>query len=351
MRFSIERATLLHVLTGVAKVVEARNTIPILSNVVLTVDNGQLHVRATDLDIEISSSVPLLDAQDGAVTVAAKLLTDIVKKSGTEVTIEAKEDTLTVKSGRSSFKLPTLPVDDYPTLQAGEFGHEFDVDLFTVIAPVAFAMSSEQTRYYLCGVYLHVVDGQLVVVATDGHRLARQEGKAAPDFEGIILPSKLVGMLPKGAVKFAVSANKVRITTPDMVIISKLVDGTYPAYERVIPRNNDKMMSVNRDALLQAAERVSVVSKERGRAIKFSAASDALTLDTRYEQTVATDSVEVGYSAEPIEIGFNGSYLADGLRSFEPGQVDVALLDSGSPALITGGNEGLSVVLMPMRVS
>lgn len=264
MRFSIERATLLHVLTGVAKVVEARNTIPILSNVVLTIKEGQLHIRATDLDIEVSASVPLLDAQEGALTVAAKLLTDIVKKSGTEVTLEAKDGTLTVKSGRSNFKLPTLPVEDFPTLQTGTFDTEFDVDLSAIVSPVAFALSNEETRYYLCGVYLHNVDGQLVAVATDGHRLARQEGKTAPEFEGIILPSKLVGMLPKGTVKFAVSANKVRITTPGMVIISKLIDGTFPQYERVIPRNNDKMMSVNRDALLQAAERVSVVSDGKG---------------------------------------------------------------------------------------
>jgi len=349
MRFSIERATLLHVLTGAAKVVEARNTIPILSNVVLSVNEGQLHVRATDLDIEVSASVPLLDAQDGAVTVGAKLLTDIVKKSGTELTLEAKDGGLTVKSGRSNFKLPTLPVDDYPTLQAGTFDTEFDVDLSAITSPVAFAISSEETRYYLCGVYLHVVDGQLVAVATDGHRLARQEGKAAPEFEGVILPFKLVGMLPKGTVKFAVSANKVRITTPDMVITSKLIDGAFPQYERVIPRNNDKHMSVNRDVLLQAAERVSVVSDGKGRAIKLNAASDALSLDVRNDKAIAADSIEVSYSAEPIEIGFNGAYLADGLRAFEPGQVNVALLDSGSPALLTGANQGLSVVLMPMR--
>lgn len=350
MRISIERATLLHALTAVAKVVEARNTIPILNNVVLSADKGQLSLTATDLDIEVTANIPLLDSQDGALTVGAKLLTSIVNKSGTQLTLEAADGELQVKSGRSSFKMPTLPVSDFPTFNTGIFDQEFDVDLSAVVAPVAFAISSEEVRYYLNGVYLHNVDGELVAVATDGHRLARQVGKAAPDFAGIIMPAKLVGMLPKGTVKFAVSANKVRITTPNMVITSKLIDGTFPQYERVIPKNNDKLMTVDRDALLQAVERVSVVADGKGRAIKLNAASDALTLDVRNENAVAGDSVEVGYSSEPIEIGLNGSYLKDCLRSFNAGQVDVAFADAGSPALLTGSNDGLRVVCMPMRV-
>lgn len=351
MRISIERTTLLHALTGVAKVVSPRNTIPILSNISLVVEDGQLRLTATDLDIEITSSLPLLDCQPGAVTVNAKLLTDIVKRAGTTLTLEATEGQLLIKSGRSRFTLQTLPVEDYPTLATGDFATSFDVDLSAVIAPVAFAMSSEETRYYLCGVYLHNVGGQLVAVATDGHRLARQIGGDAPEFEGIILPAKLVNLLPKGAVQFAVSGSKVRITTPDLIITSKLIDGSFPDYERVIPRNNDKFMQVDRDALLQAAERVSVVAGERGRAVKLSAASDTLSLDVRSaEGATATDNIEVTYSAEPIEIGFNGSYISDVMRALDAGQVTVALLDSGSPSLLTGSNEGLTVVLMPMRV-
>lgn len=351
MRISIERATLLHALTGVAKVVSPRNTNPILSNISLVVENGQLRLTATDLDIEITSSLPLLDAQDGALTVNAKLLTDIVKRAGTTLTLEATDGQLRVKSGRSRFTLQTLPIEDYPSLAASTFDTEFDFDLSSVIAPVAFAMSSEETRYYLCGVYLHNVDGKLIAVATNGHRLARQIGDEAPEFEGIILPAKLVNLLPKGTVRFSVSSSQVRISTPDMVITSRLIDGTYPPYERVIPQNNDKFMQVDRDTLLQAAERVAVIAGERGRAIKLMAASDALSLDVHNpEGATATDSIEVVYGAEPIQIGFNGSYISDVMRAFDAGQVTVALLDSGSPALLTGSNEGLTIVLMPMRV-
>lgn len=349
MRFSIERNALLHVLTSVTKVVESRNTMPILGNVALIIDQGQLTVRGTDLDIEVTASLPLMDAEDGAITVPAKLLTDIVKKAGTELSLATEPNKLTIKSGRSRFSLPTLPVDDLPTLAAGAFDAEFDVDLSAIVSPVAFAMSTEETRYYLKGVHLHTIEGQLVAVATDGHRLARQNGQEAPAFEGIILPAKLVNLLPKGTVKFAVSNTKVRITTDDATITSKLIDGTFPDYRRVIPSNNDNRLKVKRDDLLQAAERVAVVADNRRRAVKLSITADAVALELRYESNVADDSIVASYDGEPMSIGFNGQYLGDAMRAFDGGEVVIALADSGSPAVVTGSNEGLLVVLMPMR--
>lgn len=352
MRVSISKADLTHLLGAVTKVVEHRNTIPILSNVVLAVADGRLTAKATDLDIEAQASIAVLDATDGTTTVEAKLLADIAKRAAGDITMEIDGDTLLVKSGRSRFKLQTLPVEDYPTLDAGKFDVEFDIDIASLVEPVKFAISNEETRYYLNGVYLHVVDGALTAVATDGHRLARNTIVApVAGWDGVILPRKLVSMMPSGVVKLALSQHKVRITTADAVLTSKLIDGTFPDYQRVIPTGNDKKMVVCRDALLAATERVSVITSERGRTVKLSVGNGTLGLaSSNADAGSGEDEVPNQYDAEPLEIGFNAQYLAEALRTLPSGDVTFAFNDPGSPTLITGKDEGVTLVLMPMRI-
>lgn len=353
MRVSIDRATLAHALSAVTKVIESRTTVPILSNVLLSVADGRLTVRGTDLDIEISTSVPVLDATDGTTTVDAKLLADIAKKAAGDIVLEQDGDVLVVKSGRSRFRLQTLPAEDYPSLASGTFDTEFDVDLAALVAPVGFAISTEETRYYLNGVFLHTVRGKLAAVATDGHRLARHYGDEHDHFDGVILPRKLVGILPNGTVHISLSTTKVRITTADSVITSKLIDGTFPDYQRVIPTGNDKIVTVDKAALQKAVDRVSVVSSERGRAVKLEIAPGSINLSVSSPDSgSAVEEIEADYSGEPVEIGFNARYLSEMLANFGGEKVRIALADSGSPTLISAvGDDALLSVLMPMRVS
>ncbi|GHC61375.1 DNA polymerase III subunit beta [Limoniibacter endophyticus] len=353
MRVSIAKADLARVLGAVTKVVESRSKIPILSNVLLSVDKGRLTVTGNDLDIEASASIAVLDAVDGELTVSAKMLNDIVKKAGSgDVSLEQKDATLIVKSGRSRFQLPILPASDFPSFPQSDFSVDFDIDLAALVAPVAFAISTEETRFYLNGVFLHVIEGKLTVVATDGHRLARNMGPDAGEFTGVILPRKLVSILPKGSVRVSLSQTKIRIVSDDVTLVSKLIDGTFPDYQRVIPRNNDKAVSCDRDELMAAADRVSTISSERGRAVKLSIASGQITLTVNNpEAGSATDDVEAEYSGEPMEVGFNAQYVRDILGVLPAGQVTMNLADSGAPALVRGGIDGLTLVIMPMRVS
>lgn len=353
MKLTIQRADLARVITNVGRVVEARNTIPILSNVLLDAKNDTLTVSGTDLDILATASAPAKIAKPGSLTVSAKLLGDIVKKAGAdEISIEKKGDSLIVTSGRSKFTLPTLPASDFPDLAgSGEFETEFNIDLAAFFAPTTFAISTEETRYYLNGVFLKGEGGKLTAVATDGHRLARHVIEATEAFAGVIVPRKTVGLLPKGSVAVAVSEAKIRITSGDFVMTSKLIDGTFPDYERVIPKNNDKIVSVDREAFSKAADRVATVSSERGRAVKLSIAPGAVGFTVSNSDAAATDEIEADYSAEPINIGFNAAYLRDMFGVLPSGKVTIALADSGSPALFTSpAFEGLTLVGMPMRV-
>lgn len=350
MRVSISKSDLTHLLGAVTKVVEHRNTIPILSNVVLAVADGKFTAKATDLDIEAQASIAALDAQDGSTTVEAKLLADIAKRAAGDITLELQDGTLVVRSGRSRFKLQTLPIADYPTLDAGKFDVEFDIDIASLVEPVQFAISNEATRYYLNGVYLHVVDGALTAVATDGHRLARNVGEPAAHFEGVILPRKLVSMLPRGTVKLALSQNKVRVTTADAVLTSKLIDGTFPDYPRVIPRDNGNLVTFDKDDMLAAVDRAAVVFSEKGRAIKFEVGAEGIELYAHGDGE-AQDSVAASLDGEPVTIGFNGQYVRDMLGALPAGAVTMALGDAGSPAVVTAEKAPeWTGVLMPVRV-
>lgn len=350
MRISIDRADLAHALAAVTKTIEARNTAPILSNVLLEIAGDKLTITGTDLDIVASATIPApFDSIEGAVTVPASMLDSIVKKASGNITLEATDNNVTVKSGRSRFNLQSLPAEDFPTFGDATYDLTIETDLAALLAPVAFAISKEETRFYLNGAYLHAPHGRLVAVATDGHRLAHHKGDNCEEFAGIILPRKLVSLVPRGVVKLEISTAKVRITAGETVLVSKLIDATYPEYQRVIPANNTHKMTIDRDALLKAVERVSVVSGERGRAVRFTLSDGALGLDMTSEGNAATEELPVENDTE-LTIGFNGQYVGDVLRNVDAGPVVFMLGDSGSPALVSGANDNWKAVLMPMRV-
>ncbi len=350
MQLTVNKTTLANAIAAVGKVIENRNTIPVLSNVLLSADKGRLHLTATDLDIVAKTDVEADITAEGALCVEAKLLGDIARKASGDVMLATEGDTLTVKSGRSRFKLAVLPADDFPQFPAATFEAEFETDLAALYSAVSFAISSEEVRYFLNGIFTHVVDGRLCAVATDGHRLARNYGIDVVEFAGVIVPRKVVSVMPKGNVKVSVSPSRIRIVAPDMEITSKVIDGTFPDYPRVIPASNDIVAIVGRDEILSAAARVVTISSERGRSVKLSFAPGMLALSARSEANEATDEVAADFTQAPFETGVNSQYLHDMLGVMPAGNVIFKMADGGSPILVRGENDSWDGVLMPMRV-
>ena len=372
MRVTVERAALLKLLGHVHRVVERRNTIPILSNVLLRAEEGGLRLKATDLDIEVTETIPADVAQPGSTTVPAHVIYDIVRKlpDGAQVSLEMAGESgqMQIRSGRSRFMLQALPESDFPDLAAGDLPHRFTLpaaDLKRLIDKTQFAISTEETRYYLNGIYFHTLEsgGQAVLraVATDGHRLARVElgaPRGAEGMPGVIVPRKAVAEIQKlvedgdETVQVELSAAKVRLTFAGVVLTSKLIDGTFPDYQRVIPAGNDKLLTVEREDFAKAVDRVSTISSERGRAVKLALADGRLTLSVNNPDSgSATEEIEVDYDAGPIDIGFNARYLLDITGQLDGDTALFKLADPGSPTLIQD-REGAAAlyVLMPMRV-
>lgn len=372
MKATLERTDLLKSLTHVHRVVERRNTIPILSNVLLRAEGGALQLKATDLDLEVVETVPAMVEMSGATTVPAHMIYDIVRKlpDGSQVVLETTSDnaTLEIRAGRSRFSLQMLPETDFPDLTAGEFTHGFSLtaaEFRKLIDTTQFAISTEETRYYLNGIYMHSVDGpkgqRFRAVATDGHRLAQAEVPApngSMGMPGVIVPRKTVGEIqklletPDANVQIELSETKIRITTGAVVLTSKLIDGTFPDYGRVIPQGNDKEMRVDRDEFKEAVDRVSTISSERGRAVKLALSEGRMILTVNNPDSgSATEELAVEYDAAPLEIGFNSRYLLDIANQLTSDTALFRLADSGSPTLIQDSTvDDCLFVLMPMRV-
>jgi DNA polymerase-3 subunit beta len=371
MKLTIERSALLRALNHVQSVVERRNTIPILSNVLIRAEQGALRLSTTDMDLEIDEAAAASVQTPGATTVPAHTLHDIVRKlpDGAEVEL-AMDDAgtaITVKAGRSNFRLSCLPVSDFPEISGGELPNGFMIqagDLRALIDRTRFAMSTEETRYYLNGIYLHAGENNgnqvLRAVATDGHRLARFEmplPEGAENMPGVIIPRKAVGELRKliddaaDTIQISLSESKIRFTFDHIVLTTKLIDGTFPDYERVIPKGNDKVVQVDPKQFSGAIDRVSTISETKSRAVKIGLQDNRMTLSANSpEAGSASEDLEVNADIEAMEIGFNAKYLLDITNQIE-GEACLTLADSASPTIIEDPEDTSALyVLMPLRV-
>ena len=372
MRLVIDRSELLRALGHVTSVVERRTTIPILSNVLLRASGGDVQLKATDLEREVVETAPAQVVTPGAITMPAHMLHDIVRKlpdgSQVEVARDAERERLTITAGHSRFAVQTIAADDFPDLAGGDLGHGFELpasDLKDLIEKTRFAISSEETRYYLNGIYLHTAQSNgatvLRAVATDGHRLARVDLECPPGADGmpgVIVPRKTVHEIHRliedssAPVTVKVSPAKIRFELGPIVLTSKLIDGSFPDYQRVIPQGNDKSMRVSNAQFMAAVDRVSTIASERGKAVKLQIARDKLILSvTNPDGGSATEELPIEYSANNLEIGFNARYLLDIGGQLESDTLQFMLNDSGSPTMVRdGGDDRALYVLMPMRV-
>lgn len=371
MKANIEKSALLRAMNHANSVVERRNTIPILANVLIEAQDAKVSFRATDLDIELTDRVDAVVETAGSTTVSAQILHEIVRKlpDGAMVSLGADpiSGRLEVSAGRSKFSLATLPREDFPMMATAEYDCNFALeakDLRRLIDKSKFAMSNEETRYYLNGVYMHIAErdgkSQLRAVATDGHRLARIDmdcPEEAQGMAGVIIPRKTVGELRKlletdQKIAVSISETKLRFATPDVVLTSKVIDGTFPDYTRVVPLSNNRKLEVDAKELSVAVDRVATVSSERSRAVKFTLSEDRLVLSVQSpDQGSAQEEMAVAYLDEGLEIGFNAKYLHEIANQIDRENAVIMLNTSGDPALITeGGDEATLYVVMPMRV-
>jgi DNA polymerase-3 subunit beta len=372
MRLSIERAALIKALSHVQSVVERRNTIPILSNVLLTAQNDGVRLTATDLDIEIAETAPADVERAGATSTPAHTLYEFVRRlpDGATVRLDlAGEDArLVVSAGKSRLTLPVLPPGDFPVMPVDASGHTFMAapkELSRLIDKTKFAISTEETRYYLNGIFLHTVvngDGAMLRgVATDGHRLALADAPApegAQGMPGVIVPKKTIQELRRllddagGEVEVAVSPQKIRFTVGDAILTSKLIDGSFPEYARVIPRQNSRVLKVENKPFAAAVDRVSTVSAERSRSVKLAVDGERLTLTVNNpDQGLAVEDLPADYASEPLEIGFNSKYLKDVTDQIEGVEAQFEFADSASPTLVRDLSDAHALyVLMPLRV-
>ncbi|SEL28980.1 DNA polymerase III, beta subunit [Roseivivax marinus] len=372
MKFSMERATLLKAVSQAQSVVERRNTIPILANVLIEAEKEGVQFRATDLDIEVVDKAVAQVERAGATTVSAVLLHEIVRKLPDGALVTLTEDTaagrLTVEAGRSNFSLATLPKEDFPVMASAEYAANFSAKAGTLrrlFDKSKFAISTEETRYYLNGVYMHIAEAEdgraLRCVATDGHRLARIDAEVpagAEDMPGVIVPRKTVGELRKllddddTDIAVSVSETKVRFATPDLTLTSKVIDGTFPDYSRVIPQNNTKRLEVDATEFAKAVDRVATVSSERSRAVKLQLDEDRLVLSVNAPDSGnAEEELAVAYGDDRLEIGFNAKYLLEIASQVDRENAVFLFNSSGDPTLMREGSDTSAVyVVMPMRV-
>ncbi|TWI57672.1 DNA polymerase-3 subunit beta [Pseudomonas duriflava] len=367
MHFTIQREALLKPLQLVAGVVERRQTLPVLSNVLLVVQGQQLSLTGTDLEVELIGRVTLEDkAEPGEITVPARKLMDICKSLPSDALIDIRTDDqkLLVKAGRSRFSLSTLPANDFPTVEEGPGSMNFSLPqskLRRLIERTGFAMAQQDVRYYLNGMLLEVSEGHLRAVATDGHRLAMCVQGAGIQYEGrhqVIVPRKGILelsrllMQPDEPVNIVLGQHHIRAMTNDFTFTSKLVDGKFPDYERVLPRNGDKVLTGERQLLREAFSRTAILSNEKYRGIRLQLVTGQLKIQANNpEQEEAEEELQVDYAGSDLEIGFNVSYLLDVLGVMTTDQVRITLSDSNSSALVQeAGNDESSYVIMPMRL-
>ena len=374
MKFSIDRSALLIALQHVHSVVERRNTIPILSNVLIEAKEDGVYLTSTDMDITVIEKVDLGESevtQLGTTTTSAQMLYDIVRKLPDNIKVEflsEKNDRLGIKASSSSFSLNCLPSEDFPSIAQEDFKHSFNIDssdLVRLIDKSSFAMSLEETRYYLNGIYLHAIKEDNVdkmrTVATDGHRLSRVDinlPQGAEGIPGVIIPRKTILEIRKiledytGNVSLSISETKIKLSFNNVVLTSKLLDGTFPDYSRVIPEHNDKLVTISNQSISEAVDRVSTVSTDKTRAIKININKGSVVISaTNPDKGSASEHLDVAYNGDEVEIGFNSKYVLDVARQIKGSEIIIKLSDSVSPTLVYDKDDKeVLFVLMPMRV-
>ncbi len=366
MKLSISRDQLLKPLQQVSGVVEKRQTLPVLANVLMVVEAGRLSLTGTDLEVELVSRTELgSEFVDGEITVPARKLLDIAKSLPANAEVELKVDgqKLVVKSGKSRFSLATLPANEFPNLEEGLGSFSFGIQqkaLKRLIDKTAFAMAQQDVRYYLNGMLFEVTQGRLRTVATDGHRLAMcdETANATGDKVQVIVPRKGVQELARllsdedGEVQLTLGSNHIRATLGSVTFTSKLIDGKFPDYERVLPKGGDKIVLANREELKQSLQRAAILSNEKYRGIRLQLSNELLRIQANNpDQEEAEEDLAVEYTGGSLEIGFNVSYLLDVLGVLSSANAKLILGDANSSALLQEA-EGADAayVVMPMRL-
>ena len=371
MKFKISRTIFFNTLSHLQGIVDKKNSLPILSNILIEAKENQLILTSTDMDISIIEKIACSVMEDGATTISSQILYDIVRKIDDESEIEIISNDgklLTLRSDGSRFSLACLPKEDYPIIEQDNSGVDILVNskiLYKLIDKTKFAISNEETRYFLNGLYFNVTnDGKsniVTLVGTDGHRLAKfshEINDKIDPISGVIIPKKTIYELSKllseidDEVKISITSNKIVFKVNDITFISKLIDGSFPDYKRVIPKDNKNILKINRDKLLSAVDRVSTIANEKSPVIKFKLIQDILNLNTiNNESSTASEDLKISYEGDEIEIGFNSKYIMDIVNNLDDNEISILLKDNTSPIIAQEkSNNNLVYVLMPMRV-
>jgi len=369
MKLSIDRAALIKPLGHIQGVVERRNTIPILSNLVIRAEAGQLRLTATDMEMDMVETVSASVSEEGVITTPAHMLYDIVRKlpEGSEISLTAdNQGQAQISAGRSSFRLPTLSVEDFPAISTTEMPVVFQLpaaDLKDMIELTRMATSTEESRYYLNGIYFHQSpDRKLRAVATDGHRLALTQmdlPQGAETMPAVIIPRKAYTELFRlmedydGDVEVGLSDNRARFSLGQVVMTTKLIDGAFPDYERVVPKDNQRKSVVKVADFSAAVDRVSTISAEKTRTVQLTFSNGGLTISASntQDQASATETIETNWGDDDMKIGFNARYLLDITNLIEGDDMEFAFAEPSNPTLIRSPMDDASLfVVMPMRV-
>ncbi len=371
MKFNISRSNFFRTLSHLQGIVDKKNSLPILANILIEANGNLLTLSSTDMDISIIEQINCNVTEDGATTINSQILYDIVRKIDDNSEIEIISNNgklLTLRSEGSRFSLSCLPKEDYPIIEKDNSGIDIILNskiLFKLIDKTKFAISNEETRYFLNGLYFNITNEKnkniVTLVGTDGHRLAKfshQIDEKIDQVSGVIIPKKTIYELSKllseidKDVNISISSNKVTFIIGNIVFISKLIDGSFPDYKRVIPNENSNILKINRDKLLSAVDRVSTIANEKSPVIKFKLLENILNLNTiNTESSTASEDLKISYVGDEIEIGFNSKYIMDIVNNLEDEEILIYLKDNTSPVIIKENSKAdLVYVLMPMRV-
>ena len=371
MKFKISRSNFFKTLSHLQGIVDKKNSLPVLANILIEAKNNELILSSTDMDISIIEKIDCSVLEDGATTINSQILYDIVRKIGDNSEIEIISNSgklLTLRADGSRFSLACLPKEDYPIIDQDNSGINIKLNskiLFKLIDKTKFAISNEETRYFLNGLYFNISNEDniniVTLVGTDGHRLAKFSHEIEEDIDevsGVIIPKKTIYELSKllseidNTISISISSNKIIFFIGNIIFISKLIDGSFPDYKRVIPKDNSNILKINRETLLSAVDRVSTIANEKSPVIKFKLLKNILNLNTvNNESSTASEDLNINYDGDDIEIGFNSKYIMDIVNNLEDEEVFINLKDNSSPIIaLENSNNKLVYVLMPMRV-